>query len=189
MARRHVMTPARKAALRKAQLASAKKRRGSGGKKRRYGQAKNRPTGLSGLRRTATPYARVNQRSQTVGFNAGTIIPFTGKRIAFGSYLRLESTSRHTATSRALYKVGGGSKVGKFIADNVSISTPAIRLNAGKSQVRLGTSRGAGPTIILRRGNHKTPQAASQRGVKKYETRMNTIAKTKKRRPQRRKKK
>lgn len=189
MARRHVMTPARRAALRKAQLASAKKRRGKGGSKRRYGQTRNRPTGLAGLARTTTPYARVNKRSQTVGFNSGTIIPFTGKRVAFGSYLRLESTTKSTATDRAINALGGSSKVGKFIRNNVSVSTPAVRLNAGRAQFRLGTSRGAGPTLVLRRGSHKTPQAASQRGVKKYETRMNTIAKTKKRRPQRRKKK
>lgn len=186
MARRHVMTPARKAALRKAQMASARKRRGRG--KRIYGKAANRPTGISGLARTTTPYLRVNKRSQTVGFNSGTIIPFTGKRVAFGSYLRLESTTKHTATDKAISRLGGESKVGKFIRNNVSVSTPAVRLNLGGTQARLGTSRGAGPTVILRRGSHKTPQRISQRGLKKYETRMRTIKK-KKARPQRRKKK
>lgn len=190
MARRHIMTPARRAALRKAQLASAKKRKGKGRKTRVYGQLKNRPTGLAGLARTTTPYARVNKRSQTIGFNSGTIIPFTGKRIAFGSYLRLESTSKSTSTDRAIAALGGNSRAGKFLRNNVSISTPAVRANAGNAQFRLGTSRGAGPTLVVRRGSHKTPQIASQRGVRKYETRMSTIAKSKKKsRAQRRKKK
>lgn len=198
MARRHVMTPRRKAALRKAQLASAKKRRkGVSGKRKVYGQTKNRPTGLSGLARTTTPYVRVNKRSQTVGFNSGTVIPFTNKRIAFGSYFRLESTTRRTATDRAIAKAVSsvapkGSKRGKaagFLKNNVHVTTPAVRVSAGKAQVRLGTSRGAGPTVIIRRGSHKTGQIASQRGVSNYQSRMRTIQKSKKKsRTQRRKK-
>lgn len=164
--RRHVMTPARRVALKKAQLASARKRHlSASGKRRIYGQTKNRPTGIAGLKRTATPYARVNQRSQTVGFNAGTVIPFTGKRIAFGSYLRLESTTKPK------------NNVPKFLKNTVQVTHPAIRVNAGSSQVRLGTSRGSGPTVILRRGRHATPQIASQAGVSRYQKRVTALGK------------
>lgn len=174
--RRHIMTPARKAALHKAQIASARKRHLSAtGKRRIYGQTKNRPTGVAGLRRTATPYARVNQRSQTVGFNAGTIIPFTGKRIAFGSYLRLESTTKPK------------NNVPKFLKNTVQVTHPAVRVNAGRTQVRLGTSRGSGPTLIIRRGRHQTPQISSQAGVSRYQKRVAGLNK-KKARPARRKK-
>lgn len=189
----YVFTPARRAALRKAQLASAKARKGRkiSSTRRIYGQTTNRPSGISGLRRTVTPYARANKRSQTVGFNAGTILPATRKRIAFGAYVRLESTTRRTATDRAISKASSriaprNSKRGKvagWFKNNVSVKNPALRASAGGAQVRLGTSRGAGPTVIVRRGAHKTPQKVSQKGILSYNKTTKKIAKP---RPQRR---
>lgn len=200
MARRpHVMTPKRKAALRKAQLASAKARKGKKTRRSRkiYGQTKNRPAGVSGLRKTTTPYVRVNKRSQTAGVNAGTIIPGTGKRVAFGGYIRVESTTRKTSTDRAISRALAsvapkGSKRGKtadYLRKNTKINTPGIRVSTGKAQVRLGTSRGAGPTVVVRRGKHKTPQTASQKGIISYEKRMRKIQEKKRKpRAQRRRK-
>jgi ribosome modulation factor len=162
-------------------------------------QSKRRGEGFKGLRHNTVPYVRVNKRSQTIGLNAGTIIPGTKKRIVFGGYSRIESTTNKTAVDRFVAK--GVSKVfpmgtnrGKVVAyakKNFSVTNPAIRGTVGGAQVRLGTSRGAGPTIIVRRGKHKTSQAKSQTGVAKYDNQMRKIAgqrsaKIKKPRPQRR---
>ena len=178
MARRaHVMTPARKAALRKAQAASARKRRkGAKASNRKIYSSDpvKRGMGTSGLKKNLTPYVRANRRSQTIGVNTGTVIPFTGKRVAFGTYLRVESTKRP------------GSILPKFINDHVSFSTPAVRVNAGPAQFRLGSSRSGGATLIVRRGGHKAPKKASQAGVSKYQGRMVALKKTKKVRSQRR---
>lgn len=155
---------------------------------------------LKELKRNTIPYVRVNKRSQTIGVNAGTRIPLTHKRVVFGSYSRLESTRRHTTADRiagkAVSKLApSGTKRGRAVAyarKNFTVTNPAIRGSVGGAQVRLGTSRGAGPTIIVRRGKHKTSQAKSASGVKKYDTAMSKIAGkraagTKKRsRPQRR---
>ena len=178
--RRHVMTPARKAALRKAQLAAAKSRR-------RYMLTKNkghapkeanRGTGLSGLKKNTIPYVRVNKRSQTTGFNAGTIIPGTGKRIVIGGYSRIENTHRHNAldgmvdgfVSKIAPRGSKARKVMDYLTKNVNVTSPAVRARLGKAEVRLGTSRGAGPTIIVRRGRHKISQRGSMTAIKRYDT-------------------
>lgn len=158
-----------------------------------------RPTGLKGLKRSTIPYVRVNKRSQTAGVNAGTIIPGTHKRIVGGAYLRLETTTRHTTADKIAGKVAGkvfpkGTRRGRAASSfkrNFSINNPALRATARGHQVRLSTSRGAGPTVVVRRGRHKTSQAKSAAGIKRYDARMRTIAGAKaakvKKRPARRK--
>lgn len=147
------------------------------------------------------PYVRVNKRSQTIGHNTGTgVIPGTGgRRIVTGHYLRVESTKKKTAVDRFVDKSVAkvfptGTRRGKTVAyarKNFQITNPAVRGSVGNAQVRLGTSRGAGPTVIVRRGKHKTAQPKSQVGVSKYDASMSKIAGkrstgVKKARPQRR---
>jgi len=168
-------------------------------KKRTKGPAKRgeRGVGIKGLKANFVPYARVNKRSQTVGYNAGSLIPGTHRRIVTGAYVRVESTRNKTAVDRFVAKGAKkvfptGTKRGKVaghLHKNVALSTPAARASVKGHSVRVGTSRGAGPTIIVRRGQHKTPIAKSQKGIAKYEKRIRTItdkrtkAKAKKRKP------
>lgn len=188
MAGAYVFTPARRAALDK-----ARKKRKRNSKWLYSSNPVTRGQGKHGLAKNTIPYLRVNKRSQTGGFNTGTIIPGTGKRIVLGGYIRVENTNRKGAIDRALAKAGNKTmpygtsrgKVRKYFKENVTITNPTIRANVGKHQARLSTSRGAGPTITLRRGKHKTPLAKSRAGVKRYDKRMRTIA-GKKARPQRR---
>lgn len=178
--RRHVMTPARKAALKKAQLAAIKSRRRYRLMKNRghAPKAANRGEGVKGLRKNFIPYVRVNKRSQTGGFNVGTIIPGTNKRIVVGGYTRMENTHRHNAIDTMLGNIGAkvapkGSRqrsVVNFFKKNVAVTNPAVRATFGNAQVRLGTSRSAGPTIIIRRGRHKVSQNASMKSIKRYDT-------------------
>jgi hypothetical protein len=191
-------TAAQKAAWRKTQEAAWKSNKG---RKRSHYKAKRnvnrrhyssdnkkRGTGVAGLKKNTTPYLRVNKRSQTLGTNTGTIIPFTQKRIAIGSYIRVENTNRKNALDATLGRVGNkvaprGTKRGaarKWIKESVHIDNPGLRANVGRAQVRLGTSRNAGPTIILRKGQHKTFEKKSRGGIKMYNTRMTTIRKRRK---------
>lgn len=148
------------------------------------GSKKARGVGVKGLKANTVPYVRANKRSQTVGVNAGTILPGTNKRIVIGGYARIESTTRETAVDRALKaKVAviapSGSRRGRVagaLRKNLDIKNPAVRASAGGAQVRLGTSRGAGPTVIVRRGKHRIPQTKSKTGVQKYDARMASIA-------------
>jgi hypothetical protein len=158
-------------------VAAPKKRGGSQGRS-------TRPTGFKGLKRSTIPYARVNKRSQTVGVNAGTIIPGTKKRIVGGAYLRVESTTRHTTADRVAGKAvksvfPKGTRRGKaagFLRKNLSVNNPAIRGTTPKgNSIRLGTSRGAGPTVIVRRGRHKTSQSKSVAGVQRYNNRIAAV--------------
>lgn len=177
--RRHVMTPARKIAIRKAQLASvkARKRRRLARNRGKAPKRANRGEGLVGLKRNFVPYARANKRSQTAGFNVGTIIPGTNKRIVFGGYSRFENTNKKniidSTISNVVKKIAPKNsrteKVFGFFKKNVSINNPAVRASIGNAQVRLGTSRGAGPTLIIRRGRHKISQHASARAIKRYD--------------------
>lgn len=160
-----------------------------------------RGVGISGLRRNTIPYARVNKRSSTIGVNAGTIIPGTSKRIVVGGYGRIESTNKHTAVDKAIagrkakvipvgsrrHKVAG--KAHSFLSAHGLTKNPALRGNIAGSQARLGTSRKGGPTVIVRRGSHRTMQSKSRAGIQRYDRRMATIAgrKASKPRPQRRK--
>jgi len=192
----YVFTPARAAALRKAQAASAVSRRRSGirSNRRIYGQTKNRPTGIKGLKRNTIPYVRANKRSQTVGFNAGTIIPGSKKRIVFGAYARLENTTRKNAVDRALKKATykyapkgtGRAKVAGYLKQNVHATAPKVRVNIGGAETRLGTSRGAGPTVIIRKGKHKAPVNKTVTGLKTYNKASAKRAKSTKARKQRR---
>lgn len=159
------------------------------------GDRRARGVGVSGLKKNTIPYVRANKRSQTVGVNAGTIIPGTSKRVVIGGYARIESTTRETAVDRALAsKIASvapkGSRRAKVVSfgKNLDIKNPAIRASAGGAQVRLGTSRGAGPTVIVRRGKHRIAQSKSKAGVQKFDSRMSSIAgkRTKPPRPQRR---
>lgn len=198
MAKRKWGSPAQRAALRKAQLASARARRGKSrsGVRRRYSSNPyKRGLGAAGLQKNAVPYARINQRSGTVGVNTGTIIPFTGKRISFGGYVRVENRGRPISgvQSKVANKLARkGTKPGaarKWFNDNVIVQSPAVRANVGGAQVRLGTSRSAGSTVIVRRGSHKAIQKKSMAGVRRYDKRMRAIAGQqvkKRKRPQRR---
>lgn len=191
MSRAYVFTPARAAAL-----AKARKSRRRNSKRLYSSNPITRGQGKNGLIKNTVPYLRANKRSQTGGFNAGTILPGTGKRIVLGGYVRVENVNRKGAIDKALAKAGNAvapygtsrGKVRKYFKNNVQITNPAIRANVGKHQVRLSTSRGAGPTITLRRGKHKTPLTKTRAGVKRYDQRMRAIAGTKVSRPQRRRK-
>lgn len=195
----YVFTPARQAAWRKAVEASANKRRGKHINRRRRRYSSNpvkRGQGYTGLRKNFTPYVRVNKRSQTLGFNTGTVIPGTGKRVAFGNYIRLESTNKSkNPVDRAIGRISGSfaksgkpAAVKKYFRDNVEVRSPAVRANIPGGQLRLGTSRSGGMTLIARRGTHKALERKARGGVRRYENRMRTIAgsKVKKPRPQRR---
>ena len=179
-------SPAQRAALRKAQLASARKRRGTSNARRRYSSnASARGVGVSGFKKNAIPYARINQKSGTVGVNTGSIIPFTNKRVAIGGYFRVENRGRPLSSVQG--KVANklarkGTKPGaarKWFNDNVTVQSPAVRANLGGAQVRLGSSRSAGATLIVRKGSHKTIQTKSRSGVRNYDRRMRSIAGTK----------
>jgi hypothetical protein len=174
----YVFTPARAAALARAREVRSRK---AGGRSRGVvPTSESRGTGSKGLRRNFVPYVRVNKRSQTVGYNAGTLIPGTGKRLVMGSYIRLESRSRKTATDRAIAKVTHslapkGTKRGAaraYAAKNITVTNPALRANVGGSQIRLGSSRGSGPTVILRRGSHRASQKSAFNGIKKFDSKM-----------------
>lgn len=193
MARRRWGSPAQKAALAKARAVSATSRRRKA--KRKYSTNPSaRGVGVGGYKKNTVPYLRANKRSQTAGFNTGSIIPGTGKRLVIGGYVRVENTSSKGAIDRALAKAGNATmpygttrgKVRKYVKNNVQITNPAIRANFKGHQARLSSSRGAGPTITLRRGKHKTPLTKSRAGVKKYDKRMRAIAGKKAVRPQRR---
>lgn len=194
-------TAAQKAAWKKTQQAAWKANKG---RKRSHYKAKRnvnrrhyssdkkkRGVGIAGLKKNTTPYLRANKHSQTLGTNTGTIIPFTGKRVAIGSYIRLENTSRKNALDATLGRVGNkvapkGTRRGsarKWFRESVRVDNPGLRANVGGAQVRLGTSRNSGPTVILRRGKHKTFEKKSRNGIRIYDTRMTKI---KKRRKQRR---
>lgn len=198
MAKPYVMTPARAAALRKAQLASARARKGRrlAGRRHYSSNPAARGQGVAGLRRNVTPYARINKSSSTIGVNTGTVIPFTKKRIAFGGYFRVENTNKRTAVDRFISKGANaiaprGSTLGnvrQWAGKNVHIDNPAIRANIGGAQVRLGTSRRAGPTLIIRKGKHQARFTKSKSGIKRYNKRMRTITPKKKSRRQRRRK-
>lgn len=193
MAKRPWGTPAQRAALRKAQSAAAIANRG---RKRSRKSIKVRPrtsdpvrrgSGWEGARKNFTPHIRANKNSQTVGFNTGSIVPFTKKRIAVGAYVRVENTKRNDnvidkALGKAHRKLAPkGTKraaITSWAGKNVHIDSPAIRANVGGAQVRLGTSRHSGPTIIIRRGKHKIPKSLSKTGIKKYNTDMRKIRKT-----------
>lgn len=196
MAGRYVQTPARLAASR-ANIAKARKARRRKSHRKYSTNPVARGQGKSGLIKNTVPYVRVNKRSQTGGFNAGTVIPGTGKRIVFGGYVRLENTSGKSGVDKLFGKAANAvapygstrGKVRKYLRNNVQITNPAIRANVGGHQARLSTSRNAGPTITFRRGSHKTPLTASRNGVKAYDRRMRSIAGTKVGRPQRRRRK
>lgn len=184
-------SPAQVAALDKARRARKRK-----GKRHYSSDPVKRGQGSAGFKSNTVPYLRANKRSQTAGFNTGSILPSLGKRLVIGSYIRVENTNRKGAIDRALAAAGNKSmpygttrgKVRKYFKENVQITNPAVRANVGKHEARLSTSRGAGPTITFRRGNHKTPKATTRKGIKDYDARMRKIT-AKKARPQRRKRK
>lgn len=197
--RTHVMTPARRAALKKAQLASAKARRIKRASRNRGRAPKrsNRGEGVSGLKKNVVPYVRVNKRSQTVGYNTGTIVTGSNSRLVVGTYVRRESINKKNGVDKRIEEFMGAiapknSKRGKaraYVKKNVVITNPALRANLRGSQVRLSTSRGAGPTIVVRRGRHKVSEQASRKAIKRYDTHARKLnAKRQgKPRPQRRK--
>lgn len=162
-------------------------------------KAKGSTKGGSNRNSGFIPYARFNKRSQTAGFNRGAKIT-KHHRVVVGSYVRIESTRRHTATDKIAGKAAGrifpkGTRRGRAASafkSNFSINNPALRGTTKKGNtIHLGTSRGAGPTVVVRRGRKRTSQAKSAAGVRKYDTRMRAISGAKaakvKKRPARRK--
>lgn len=142
-----------------------------------------RGSGYKGLKANFTPYVRVNKRSQTVGYNAGTLIPGTHRRIVTGTYVRLESTKNKTVVDRFIDKKVAkvfptGTRRGKVAGavGKVKIVAPVVRVSRKNTEFRLGTSRGAGSTLIVRRGKHKTDPVKSAKGVHQYNKRMSQIA-------------
>lgn len=149
----------------------------------------NRGVGVAGLEKNLIPYARISKRSATVGANTGTFIPFTNKRISFGSYFKFEDARKTTAVDRLAKsawnsiapKGSTADLVGRHIAKHVRVDNPAIRYSAPGTgsrngvQVRLGTSRKSGPTLTIRRGTHKRKQSESKQGIKRYDTQMRKI--------------
>lgn len=159
---------------------------------------KGRGSGVKGFKANFVPYARVNKRSQTVGFNAGSVVS-RRKRVVAGAYIRVESTTHHTTADKIAGKAANKvlpthtkrGRAARAFKRNFSVNNPALRATHRNVEGRLSTSRGAGPTIVIRRGKHKTPQAKSAAGIKKYDTRMRAISGKKaagvKKRPARRK--
>ena len=159
-----------------------------------------RGVGITGLKKNLIPYARVSKKSATVGANTGTFIPGTNKRVVFGQYARIETVNKTTKIDRGLKKLGAkiapeGTRralVGKHIRKNVKLDNPAIRYSTPGTrsregiQARLGTSRKAGPTLIVRRGQHKRLQSQSKSGIKAYNKAVNKAKKQSKPRPTRR---
>ena len=192
-------TPAQRAALRKAQLASVKARRWRAANRNRgkAPSASNRGIGVSGLRKNFVPYFRINKRSGTVGAAAGTIVPGSGKRVVLFGGVRVENINKKGKIDTRLKQAGMAlapkntrrRSVSNYLKKNVTITNPAIRAAIGGSEVRLGTSRGAGPTVIVRRGKHKVSRQASVRAIKRYDTNARKLNAKKqgKPRPQRRK--
>ncbi len=194
-------SPAQLAALAKARRVAARNRamRAANKNKGKAPSRKNRGQGRKGFKANFIPYARVNKRSQTIGYNAGTYIPGTNKRIVTGQYVRLENATKNNAIDRAFAHATKAvlphgtrrRRVRDYLKKNVFITNPAVRAAIGGAEVRLGTSRGAGPTIILRRGRHKTSETASRKAIKRYDTHARKLhaKKESKPRPQRRGKK
>ena len=192
MARKPWGSPAQKAALNKARKVAAARKRSRPKKSKRYrnGTPADRGINVPGLKKNFIPYARVNKRSQTVGYNAGTVIGGTNKRIVVGSYVRLENIHKKGAIDKAFGKgaefiAPKGSKRGavrSYLKQNVTVTNPAVRAKVpGFGEARLSTSRGGGPTITVRRGHHKTPLRASRAGIKKFDGRTSIIERQRKR--------
>jgi hypothetical protein len=190
MARKpYVFTPARAAALAKAREKARIKNMARGHetrmRSRRHYSASptKRGQGFEGLKRNFVPYARVNKGSGTGGFNVGTVIPGTGKRIVFGGYSRIETMNRKTAIDKMVSKGASkimphGTKRGgirTFWNKNISFDNPTVRVKMKGGEARLGTSRRHGPTLIFRSGRHKVVEARTFGGTKRYKRRMNTI--------------
>ena len=173
-------SPAQLAALAKARKVALanRKRRAANKNKGKAPSRSNRGIGIKGFKSNFTPYARANKRSQTVGYNAGTILPGTNKRFVTGSYIRVENTTKKSAVDRAVGHITDAAiphgtkrrQVRDYLKKNVTVTNPALRAAIGGAEVRLGTSRGAGPTVIVRRGKHKKSQQASRKSIKRYDT-------------------
>ena len=138
----------------------------------------NRGIGKAGFKANFVPYARVNKHSVTIGHNTGAIIPGTNKHAVTGGYFRIENTHKKGAIDkqidRALKRLAPKgtrrAKVRQYIKKNVTFTNPALRANAGNVEARLSTSRGVGPTIVVRRGKHKVSPQASRKAIKRYDT-------------------
>lgn len=177
----YVFTPARRHALAKAReirsQKAASQRKGKAASRRRIYSSNPtaRGVGVVGARKNFIPYVRANQHSQTAGFNVGTIIPGTGRRVVTGGYIRLEKTSRGGPITDALNatvpKNSLAGKARRYFNENVTVTNPAVRAKVPGGEARLATSRRGGATVTYRRGRHKVPQKLSKKGVKEYDLR------------------
>ena len=193
---------ARSKANKKAYAGRRAKKRSSPIRIDRVSSRQDRGVGISGLKKNFIPYARVSRRSTTIGANTGAFIPGTNKRIVVGNYARIENVKKGSKVDSSISQwarriAPKGSKraaVAEHIRKNAKFSNPAIRYSTpGTSsrhgtEVRLGTSRKAGPTLIVRRGSHKRTRNQSKAGIAQYDKRMSAISgkKVSKPRPTRR---
>lgn len=159
-----------------------------------------RGVGLTGLKQNLIPHARISKRGITVGVNTGSFIPGTNKRVVVGQYVRFESVNKETKLDKAAKAVLSriapkGSRrdiLGQHVRKNAKFSNPAIRYQSPGSssrngiEARLGTSRKSGPTVVIRRGEHKRTRAQSKAGIAKYNKAVNKGQKASKPRPTRR---
>ena len=149
----------------------------------------DRGVGVGGLKKNFIPHARISKKSVTVGFNTGAFVPGSNKRVVIGNYARIESVNKKGSLDKAASKVlkklaperSKRGAVVRHIKQNAKLDNPAIRYSSPGTasregiQARLGTSRKAGPTIIVRRGTHKRTKAESKSGIKSYNKSMRTI--------------
>lgn len=181
---------ARSAANKKAYAGRHAKKRSKPTTINRAASRQERGVGAKGLKQNFIPYARISKKSTTIGANTGSFIPGTNKRIVIGQYARIETVDKATKVDRvakSVYRklIPEGSRrdlVGKHLRKNVKLDNPAIRYSTPGTasregiQARLGTSRKAGPTIIIRRGEHKRTRSQSKSGIKSYDKRMSKLS-------------
>lgn len=164
----HVMTPARKAALKKAQAAAIRSRRRYRLSKNRghAPKASNRGIGVSGLKKEFHAIRSRQQAQPNYRLQCRNDHSWDGQAHRLWRVQSCRDTHRHNsldmmidrATSSIAPKGSRQRNAMKFLKKNVAVSNPTIRAKIGGAEVRLGTSRGAGPTIIVRRGRHKISQ-------------------------------
>ncbi|HPE53016.1 MAG TPA: hypothetical protein PK852_02755 [Mesotoga prima] len=181
------------AAQKKATRISAERRRGRKAARNRgkASSSKNRGIGKKGFKANFVPYARVNKHSITIGHNTGAIIPGTRKRAVTGGYFRIENTHKKGAIDRQVDRALNAlapkgtrrAKLRRYLKRNVVVTNPAIRASVNNVEARLGTSRGVGPTVIVRRGRHKVSPQGSRSALKRYDAHARKLNKKRETKP------
>jgi hypothetical protein len=183
--------------------AKGKKVLGPLGSSRAYGlykhkNAHKRGVGLVGLKKNTVPYARLSTAGTTVGFNAGTILPGSRRRVVFGAYGRIEHEdmyARQKIASNVLIskslagtianRLMGGGATGRRATQYMTRAQRAIirqgpkgltevlagkRMDVagGRVQARFTSTRKYNPTVTVRRGRHKVSPNLSHKGSVSY---------------------